>query len=1009
MQSKPSIRPVFRKVMEETGFYRDGKPTPGVLDAGSLLRNKKLIDKSFTYAPVLDPNNLGAAAVFELDGSPCVYFKWIEGQTPFPTELARIHRIAWNHGLAPLLWVITETEVLIYSCYSKPARKDEADPVRHLVERFKTTAPDLKRLNEFAGRLAIETGRIWEDDRLKKVDRDQRVDRSLLKDLTENQEKLSDAGLVPAVARGLLGRSILAVWLQDRGILTRSFFRTRYKVDRFDQVLKDKEATYDLFRQLDETFHGNIFPLVYAGGKPFHEQDIVRPEHLEIVRKMLEGRRIKRGVKQAWVYNFDVIPVEFISSIYEMFTAAGGSKVRPVRSTRYTPLNIVDLVLSNVFADLKKEGNILDMSCGSGVFLVEAFRRLVARRVAAGEKWTRELVRDILHHRLHGLDVNPDALQIAAFCLYLTALELDPDLQAEGALDFKPLVGTTLIAADAFDGFAPFNVKEPFRSRDFAAIVGNPPWTRCKDKGLAWDYCRQHRYPLARSDTPDQAFMWRTARFAGENTLIGLVLHASAFFSHAKPALKAKRALLTLFTPTLMINLCDLRQDGLFEKSIAPGLVFIARGRRAEDDDHFRFARPERIDHFKRHGIIRVRPHQYRTLPVVEAANDPDLLKVASWATVRDIALVRKIREGFPSLEKFCNRLHCRKGLNRGQGFQLTNGNKEVPELHGLPWLESGKLSAFAIDAARLPKLPPMNFLSPRNPGIYWGPLVITVRGIGQDGFKAAFAEENVVYTEEYYGFSFAASDAVYAHYLNAIFNSCLASYYLFLTASVWGIERDKIEPNDLMGLPIPPMDPATKPKTGRVLRVESEILESLTATGSAPEVLRRRLDEAVFDLYGLSDLERTLIVETVRYTLDVKNRRDKSHALKAPKAQELVPYAEQMLSLLDGKAAQAQVFDIPASPLMAVKFSANGGTGKAVQSIARKDVYSFLKELAEEVPLRPAQDLCSHNFLYFTHGADTYIIKPAQRRCWTLTAALHDAEALSTSPAPPRRNKSTG
>jgi hypothetical protein len=979
--------------MEITGFYRKGKPGPGVLDSSMLFKSKKLSEQYFKYNPVLNTDNLGADAVFELGGSPCIYFKSVDGQTPFPEELARIHRIAWNHGLAPMMWVITTTEVLIFSCYSRPERKDHIDPSRHIIARFPVTDEGFEKLNEFGGRVQIETGKIWQQDKMKKINREKRVDRCLLQDLSENHAKLKQAGLVPHVARSLLGRSILAAWLSDRGILDKEFFQANCGVDNLIQLLSDKEATYKLFAWLDDKFTHNVFPVNFTYlGKTYDEKKLVHIEHLEIVQKMFDGRRIKRNLKQPWIYDFGVIPVEYISSIYEMFTSTGASKLMPVRSTQYTPMNLVELVVSRVFDVNKSDGNVLDMSCGSGVFLVEAFRRLVARKIAKGDEWTRKMVRKTLHEQLHGLDVNPDAMQIAAFCLYLTALELDPDLKKGDVLDFEPLIGKNLIVADAFDVFAHFNVQEPYRSRNFVAIIGNPPWTRCKDKGLAWDYCRQHKYPLARSDTPDQAFIWRISRFAGDKTAIGLILHASPFFSHAQPALKAKAALWTRFTTKRVINLCELRQDGLFPNSTAPALVYIAQGRRPEDEDKCLVSRCDRADNFKRHGIIELHDSYKKEVSVVELAEDPDLLKIASWSGYGDLDLIRKLRKGFLSLDRFCDRLRCRKGLNRGQGFQLTNGNKDVPELIGLPWLKSGVLEEFKVDAKKLPKLPRMSFYSPRNPGIYWGPLVIAVRGLSHDGFKAAFCEDSVAYTEEYYGFSFAASDERYAHYLNAILNSSLASYYLFLTGSVWGIERDKIEPNDLMNLPIPSFEQTKKTYIDKLLNVEAAILEELKKEGKISNKLRQKLDQAVFDLYGFSETERSMVIDTVTHTLDLKIFRESSQAITKPEKEDLVSYVQHFSSVMGrSDSASGIIYDIPGSPLQVVRVNMKKKSHLAVE--AKKDLYMLLDEIATDLPPSSASKLFPLNFRKIDAGEEIFILKPSQRRHWTIAAAQNDAQ----------------
>ena len=73
------------------------------------------------------------------------------------------------------------------------------------------------------------------------------------------------------------------------------------------------------------------------------------------------------------LYSFDVVPLEFISSIYEEFVTAKGA--------HYTPGYLVDFMLDEVLPwggeqwDLK----ILDPACGSGIFLVKAYQRLIQR------------------------------------------------------------------------------------------------------------------------------------------------------------------------------------------------------------------------------------------------------------------------------------------------------------------------------------------------------------------------------------------------------------------------------------------------------------------------------------------------------------------------------------------------------------------------------------------------------------------------------------------------------
>ncbi len=119
-------------------------------------------------------------------------------------------------------------------------------------------------------------------------------------------------------------------------------------------------------------------------------------------------------------------PFELISSIYEQFAHSFAGEAATAQGLHYTPVNLVDLALDQVMDDVSGTAKVLDPACGSGVFWFEAMRRLVWRRTRT-EANSRELVRDVLRNQIFGVDINAGALQVAAFSLYLAALELDPE------------------------------------------------------------------------------------------------------------------------------------------------------------------------------------------------------------------------------------------------------------------------------------------------------------------------------------------------------------------------------------------------------------------------------------------------------------------------------------------------------------------------------------------------------------------------------------------------------
>ena len=292
----------------------------------------------------------------------------------------------------------------------------------------------------------METGQFW--SQAPSVTRKTSVDHKLLSDLAFLESDL--AGLEHIEAQGLIGRTIFTQYLIDRKIIGESKLKAICGCSSLPEVLHDRRATENLFTWLSETFNGDMFPSSAA----------MTPatRHLERIAKFLEAVDPETGQTTFFPYQFDVIPVELISAIYEQFvhTEARQSEDSASRTNArqmgvyYTPLPIVSLVLDEVMDGLTGTETVLDLTCGSGVFLVEALRRLV--KLKSGDSSPgRKLIRSTLYEQVYGVDISENAVRIAAFSLYLAALELDPDPRPPHALKFTPLIGKTLFIGDAHD------------------------------------------------------------------------------------------------------------------------------------------------------------------------------------------------------------------------------------------------------------------------------------------------------------------------------------------------------------------------------------------------------------------------------------------------------------------------------------------------------------------------------------------------------------------------------
>ena len=186
--------------------------------------------------------------------------------------------------------------------------------------------------------------------------------------------------------------------------------------------------------------------------------------------------------------------MELISSIYESFVHSAATsrreedETRPAEDVHYTPLTAVSMVLDQVFHGLTGDETVIDLTCGSGVFLVEALRRLV--RLKAGDSMPdRATIRKVLYEQVFGVDKSEAAVRIAAFSLYLAALELDPNPTDPKSRGFEPLIGSTLLVGDARTIHETEDGKRVLTAgpdlKKFDVVVGNPPWSYTGKEGTA--------------------------------------------------------------------------------------------------------------------------------------------------------------------------------------------------------------------------------------------------------------------------------------------------------------------------------------------------------------------------------------------------------------------------------------------------------------------------------------------------------------------------------------------
>ncbi len=256
-------------------------------------------------------------------------------------------------------------------------------------------------------------------------------------------------------------------------------------------------------------------------------------------------------------YRFEVIGVELLGSIYERYLGKTirvtpkrvkieeKPEVRKAGGVYYTPQYIVDYIVKNTVGKIIKgktpkqikKIKILDPACGSGSFLLTAFKTLIDYHLDYYEKHPEETSQgtlfpdvivdyegnkrlsiekkaQILKNSIFGVDIDPQAVDIAMMSLYLKCLEGEKDLPQKKellpSLAKNIRCGNSLISYDIFDQLALFDDEEkerinPFNWNSkstgfgdiiekggFDIVVGNPPYVRQEMLGDYKPYFQEH-------------------------------------------------------------------------------------------------------------------------------------------------------------------------------------------------------------------------------------------------------------------------------------------------------------------------------------------------------------------------------------------------------------------------------------------------------------------------------------------------------------------------------------
>ena len=967
------------------------------------------------------------------------------------------HRLAWNFSGTALLIVLEPHRLTAWSCCQDPEQPEASRQLCELLDKETTSSEGSSvqgHVRQMLHWVSLVTGAIIRRNP-DSFPANGRADRLLLKNLRHVRRQLIASGLAADFCHDLLARVIFTQFLFHRKDSSGNPFFSKTLLNRLvaenvltkphqnlASILSSKEDTYSLFQWMDVRFNGDLFPGKgdSDGTKSDDawraEKDAVTKAHLKYLSELVSGTidTTDRQLRLWPQYSFDTIPLEFISSVYEEFL----NESRDENKAYYTPPLLVDYVLDAVLPWDGSDWNlrILDPSCGSGIFLVKAFQRLIYR-------WRRQHNRDplvsdlkpILANNLVGVDINPDAVRVACFSLYLAMADaIDPRHYVTRDKVFPPLRGTQLIRADFFDESID-GIRTTEDAGSFALVIGNAPWGKNSIKETSEDgvETRQNSTDEKKPKQPlTKAQEWATGRWPVANHDIGPLFVAKALtlvnltgrvamvqpappwlYQRAKPALALRKQLFSEYTVDEITNLSAVRRE-LFNDVIGPACVIVAGREHPEPEAELYYFTPKPLRVSPEATELRIEPQDVSRVTHAAASNDPTVWAVLALGGQRDFQLVRRLN-GLTNLSK----LKSSGDVQIRMGFIPGDKSVVIEQFRDAPYLDAENFpddTFLHLDKSMVSgwENPAVNYVYAKtgyeefkNPQ-----LLIKQSYSASDGrFRAVLttptnSEWGIICKETYLAVRDCSTDRRHINAACFAYNSCVATYFLFLTSSRIAHYITEVPSRELITVPLPQSIPD---------------LSSIAGFADLDVIARK--------MYGLNEAERLLIddlllvslPDAIRQAPGLARRPTERISENGSDEPDLTAFGETMIRVLKStfgreKSIAFTVYHEQADEQLPVRMVTLHLDWKdrnplTIEPMSADGLYDRLADfhkniLSKKVRSATGQGLGFQRVAFFVHShqvnhkrvQNVTIIKPDEYRYWTRSQAMRDADELAAS-----------
>ena len=535
--------------------------------------------------------------------------------------------------------------------------------------------------------------------------------------------------------------------------------------------------------------------------------------------------------------------MELLSQIYQIFVQNSGTSV-------YTPPSLVRLMLDEALSwdrldEIESNDSIiLDPACGSGVFLVEAYKRLILnwRSKNGWVKPNPKELQDLLR-RVYGVDLEEAAVELAAFSLCLALCDaLKPeDIRASERL-FPKLAGMSLHHSCFFDA-----KERSLIDKRIGAVIGNPPFeSQLTTPAAKQSYDKYvHEHGSLADKQLAYLFLHEAMSSIGAGGVLCMVQPAGFLYNQNARSFRS-----TFFKNWCVREILDfVSVRGMFKKGQAdPKVVVLVATSQSPDVSskllHAVFRRSGRvsgeqgfdIDHYDLHWV----------LPSADVVGS-DVWRANLLGGDRMLAFLRRLR-GYRTIGAYVRD----KGWDVGEGYIAGQKGISNPAEHlvNRPLLPTGALSSEGIGERSITRVPDQPIKDPKSATRFTPPLLLVKEH--EKLHHAIWTEDYLAYKHEIVGFPAPEEDFGDLRRIQewiAENNVALQAYLAGISIRLFTQRATSVASADILALPYP---------TGGSLDLsENEEILAEDVVYFFREFIRKGSDAAVLRKGAASELKR--------------------------------------------------------------------------------------------------------------------------------------------------------